>query len=194
MTTQPITDPDRTEVRIESDRLLQRPVQESDLGDLLDVNNDDEVTRFLPYETWSTIADARAWYERIAGLQAEGRARQFVIVEKASGKVIGASVIFNVDEASARAEVGYVLGKAHWGRGLMREALVALLDYAFDELKMRRVEAFADARNSASDRLLRWLGFTCEGTLRQRNVIKGEVRDSSVYGLLRVDRAQRPHS
>lgn len=185
MTAQPISDPDRTEVRIESDRLLQRPVQERDLCDLLDVNNDDEVTRFLPYETWNTIADARAWYERIAGLQAEGKARQFVIVEKATGKVIGASVVFNVDEASARAEVGYVLGKAHWGRGLMREALAALLDHAFDHLQMRRLEAFADSRNAPSDRLLRRLGFTREGTLRQRWVIKGETRDSTVYGLLR---------
>ena len=187
MTTQPIIDPDRTEVRIESDRLLQRLVEERDLRDLLDVLNDDEVTRFLPYRTWNAIDDAHAWYERISRLQDDGNARQFVIVEKATGKVIGASVIFNVDEASERAEVGYVLGKTHWGSGLMREALVALLDYAFDELKMRRVEAFADASNSASDRLLRRLGFTCEGTMRQRSVIKGEVRDSSVYGLLRVE-------
>ena len=185
MTAQLIGEVDHATVRIESDRLLQRPVEKRDLGDLLDVNNDDEVTRFLPYETWNAIEDAQAWYERISRLQAEGRARQFVIVEKASGKVIGASVIFNVDEASERAEVGYVLGKAYWGSGRMREALAALLDYAFDTLKMRRVEAYADARNSASDRLLRRLGFTCEGTLRQRSVIKGEVRDSAAYGLLR---------
>ena len=182
---------DRQDTCIASDRLLQRRVEERDLADLLVVHNDDEVTQYLPYQTWHTIADAQAWHARISGLQADGKSLQFVIVEQASSRVIGASVLFNFDPASARAEVGYVLGKAHWGQGLMQEALVALLAFAFDELKMRRIEAFADARNIASDRLLRRLGFTCEGTMRQRSVLKGAARDSTVYGLLR-DEWQRP--
>ena len=185
MTTQAFPGFDRSEARIESGRLLQRLVEERDLADLLEVHNDDEVTQFLPYKTWHTMVDAHAWHERISKLKAQGKFFQFVIVEKATEKVIGTSLIFNVDEASERAEVGYVLGKAHWGSGLMREALVALLDYAFIELKMRRIEAFADPRNVASDGLLRRLGFTCEGTLRQRSVMKGEAQDSNVYGLLR---------
>lgn len=185
MTTQPLLAFDRTEARIESARIEQRLVEEKDLPDLLEVHKDDEVTQFLPYETWRTISDARSWHDRVCRLRAEGKSLQFVIVEKSSDRVIGASVLFNVDEVSERTEVGYVLGKAHWGSGLMREALVGLLDFAFDPLKMRRIEAFADPKNTASDRLLRRLGFTCEGTMRQRIAMKGKVRDSSVYGLLR---------
>ncbi len=176
---------DHEGARIASDRLLQRRVEEGDLADLLLVNGDDEVTQYLPYQTWHTTADARAWYARISGMQAEGKVLQFVIVERSSSRVIGASLLFNFDPVSERAEIGYVLGKEQWGRGLMREALAALLVFAFDELKMRRVEAFVDARNIASDRLLRRLGFTCEGTMRQHSVLKSIVRDSTVYGLLR---------
>ena len=176
---------DPADACIASDRLLQRRVEEGDLADLLLVNGNDAVTQYLPYQTWHTTADAQAWYARISGMQAEGKLIQLVIVERSSGRVIGASLLFNFDPASERAEVGYVLGEAHWGRGLMKEALVALLAFAFDALKMRRVEAFVDGRNLASDRLLRRLGFTCEGTMRQHSVLKGIVRDSMVYGLLR---------
>ena len=173
--------------RIETARLVIRVVQERDLPDLFDVHSDDEVTRFLPYETWRTMDDAHAWYARMTNLQAEGKSHQLVVIENATGRVIGTAVLFNVDAVSARAEVGYALGKRWWGKGHMREALEALIGCAFDKIELRRIEAFADLRNAASDRLLLDLGFTCEGTMRQRVVMKGEIKDSSVYGLLRSE-------
>jgi RimJ/RimL family protein N-acetyltransferase len=172
---------------IESERLLMRIVERADLPDLLEINSSDEVTRYLPYSTWHTLADGEAWYERVVTRHSEGAAMQLVVVERRSRRVIGTSLLFNFDQASERAELGYVLGKAHWRQGLMHEALTALLQFAFDEMGLRRIEAHADARNVASDGLLRKLGFTHEGLLRQRALLKGETTDSNVYGLLRSE-------
>ena len=116
---------------------------------------------------------------------------QFVVVEKHSNVVVGACLLFHFDEASALAEIGNVLGQRHWGRGYMREALALLCAFAFDELSLRRLEAQVDPRNLASDRLLLRLGFTKEGMLRQRWIMKGEVQDGNIYGLLRHE---WPHS
>jgi ribosomal-protein-alanine N-acetyltransferase len=170
---------------IESERLLLRLVQEDDLPALFNVNGSDEVTRFLPYATWKSQADGQAWFMRMSGFHSEGTALQFVIINKASNTAIGTCLLFRYDEASARAELGYVMGRTHWGAGFMYEALTALITHAFKVLCLRRLEAEIDPRNVPSERLLLRLSFTREGLLRQRWVGKGEIKDAVIYGLLR---------
>lgn len=169
---------------IESPRLLLRIVQETDLPDLMAVNGDDTVTRFLPYASWQTLADAEAWLKRMTTAQETGASLQFVIVEKATQRVIGTCLLFRYDEGSKRAEVGYVLGRAHWRRGLMFEALTALLRYAFGEVGIRRLEAEVHPDNQGSNGVLQKCGFVREGLLRKRWTGKGETYDTYIYGLL----------
>ncbi len=170
---------------IVSPRLTIRLVDAADLPGLLAVNGDDHVTRHLPYASWQSLADGEAWLARMRVLGEAGGALQFVICDTASGQVIGSCLLFRFDEGSARAELGYVLSRAHWGQGLMLEALHALLAQAFGGLGLRRIEAEVNPANTASARLLERLGFTCEGVLRQRWVAKGATYDVNFYGLLR---------
>lgn len=169
---------------LESARLLVRPVRETDLPALMKVNGDDEVTQFLPYATWKSLSHAQGWFERMRVLQTSGTAIQFVVTEKHSGDAIGTCLLFRFEEASARAELGYVMGRTHWGRGLMREALAAVIGGAFGPLRLRRLEAEVSPGNERSVRLLGRLGFKKEGLLRQRWVTKGEARDVEIHGLL----------
>jgi ribosomal-protein-alanine N-acetyltransferase len=176
---------------IETARLRVRLVEETDLADLFAVNGDPEVTRFLPYATWESPASGNAWYKRMMDLQATDTALQFVVVRKDLEKAIGTCLVFRHDEPSARAELGFVLGRAHWGAGYMTEALTALIDCAFENMGMRRLEAEVNPRNIASGQLLRRLGFVREGLLRQRWVSKGTAHDVETYGLLHDDWAAR---
>ena len=136
---------------IESGRLRIRLVESSDIADLLEVNGDEEVTRFLPYAPWSSIADGEAWLARMNALNAAGTALQFAIVEKASGRAIGTLLLFRYDEASSRAEIGYVMGRAKWGRGFTHEALTALVEFAFGPAGLNRIEANVEPDNVASN-------------------------------------------
>lgn len=184
-------------LRIESARLVVRTVEAGDLADLLVVNGDDLVTRHLPYATWQSLDDGRAWLARMDKLAATGTSAQLVLVDKASARCIGSCLLFRLDEGSARAELGYVLGRAHWGRGLMFEALSALISHIFSPALpaepgaapaaggLRRLEAEVNPANTASCRLLERLGFRPEGLLRQRWQAKGVVYDTRLYGLLR---------
>lgn len=176
---------------IETARLRVRLLEEADLADLFAVNGDPEVTRFLPYATWETPAAGDAWFKRMTDLQATGTALQFVVVDKAAEKAIGTCLIFRHDEPSARAELGFVLGRKYWGGGYMTEALTALIDCAFENMGMRRLEAEANPRNSASGKVLTRLGFVREGLARQRWVSKGAPHDVETYGLLHDDWAAR---
>ena len=178
---------------IESPRLLVRLLSEADLPALLEVNAVEEVTRLLPYATWTSMADAEAWHRRMQGIQATGLALQFVIVGKVAGKAIGTCLLFRYEEASRRAELGYALGRAHWGQGLMQEALTALLDTGFGGMGLRRVEAEIDLRNRPSAALVQRLGFTREGVLRERWLGKdGTAGDFAFYGLLAKEWQRAP--
>ncbi|MBT7950556.1 MAG: GNAT family N-acetyltransferase, partial [Gammaproteobacteria bacterium] len=126
---------------IETSRLIIRLVEENDIPNLFDVNGDDEVTLYLPYETWQTIEDGNNWYERMCSLHATNTVLQFVIVEKESDRVIGSCLLFRLEEASARAEIGYVMGRAYWKKGFTFEALSGLVKYAFEDCSLRRLEA-----------------------------------------------------
>jgi len=170
---------------IETERLAVRLVLESDLPALMEVNSDEAVTALLPYATWRSAADAEAWLARMRDIEATGLAFQFVVVLKSAERAIGTCLLFRFDEGSARAELGYALGRAYWGQGFMREALTALLDSAFGTMGLRRLEAEVDTANAPSARLLQRLGFTNEGLLRQRWMTNGKAKDVEVYGLLR---------
>jgi len=174
-------------IKIETNRLTIRLVEESDLPSLFAVNADDAVTRYLPYESWKSAADGEAWFSRAAARLAAGEAGQFVIVHRESRRVVGTCLLFRFEQSSARAEVGYVLAREYWGAGYMLEAMKAFVVFAFEQLGMRRLEAEIDPRNVSSARLLERLGFVREGLLRQRWAMKGEVADSGFYGLLHED-------
>jgi ribosomal-protein-alanine N-acetyltransferase len=172
---------------VHSPRLTLRPLAAADLADLLEVNGDPEVTQFLPYPTWQSIRDGAAWLARMETLACAGTGRQLVLVRKSDSKVIGTLLLFRYEESSGRLELGYVLGRAYWGQGFMREALDATCSYAFRSMNIRRLEAEVNPSNVASCKLLTRVGFALEGTLRKRWVAKGVTYDTNIYGYLEAD-------
>ena len=166
-------------------RLVVRLVSRDDLPALMRMNGDERVTRFLPYATWALPADGEAWFDRMDAAHATGTSLQFVIVERATSVAVGTSLLFRYEAGSARAELGYALGRDCWGRGYMDEALVALIGHAFGPMGLRRLEAEVNPDNRASTRLLDALGFVNEGLRRLRWTAKGATYDVFAYGLLK---------
>ena len=173
--------------QINAPRLHLRPVEAADLPALMHINGDDEVTKFLPYASWTKLADAEAWLKRMDTLAQSDESRQLVIVRNADAAVLGTVLLFRYEEGSERLEIGYALGRAHWRQGYAREALTAVLAHAFGDMAIRRIEAQVNTANTASNALLLALGFQHEGLLRQRWVDKGAARDVHFYGCLATD-------
>jgi len=82
------------------------------------------------------------------------------------------------------AEVGFILARAWWGKGVGREALAAVVAHGFDTMDLRRIVADTDPDNAASVALLHSMGFTLEGHLRGEWETHIGVRDSLIFGLL----------
>ncbi|MDQ4002222.1 MAG: GNAT family N-acetyltransferase, partial [Actinomycetota bacterium] len=77
------------------------------------------------------------------------------------------------------------------GRGLTSEAVRALISFGFEKMNLNRIEVRCIAENVASARVLEKAGMTCEGTLRQREYIKGAYRDIKLYATLKSEHRSR---
>jgi ribosomal-protein-alanine N-acetyltransferase len=91
------------------------------------------------------------------------------------------------------AELADDLAQAHWGQGLMRQTVAAVLQWAFRHDQVDRLHAFVRVDNWRSERLLQRSGFVREGCLRRYRVCRGQPHDFYVHGLLRPDWAAAQH-
>jgi ribosomal-protein-alanine N-acetyltransferase len=172
------------QLTLQTPRLLLRPLCAADAQRLFDIFSDAEVMRFWSTPPWPTIDEAHALVERDLGAMAAGEHLRFGIESVDDHALIGTCTLFSISPTCRRAEVGYGLASAAWGKGYMHEALTALLDYGFTKMNLNRVEADIDPRNLASAKSLERLGFTREGFLRERWIVDGVVSDTALYGLL----------
>jgi ribosomal-protein-alanine N-acetyltransferase len=101
--------------------------------------------------------------------------------------LIGKFTLFNFHAQNRRAEVGYVLNRAHWGKGYMTCVMERVLEFAFTELSLHRLEADTDPHNEASLGLLQKFGFKREGYFRERWYVHEKWLDSVMLGLLKKE-------
>jgi len=177
---------------INTRRLSLRSISAADVDDFFVIYSNPEVMRY-----WSTpaLANRDAASNLISKIQEDFKRHELLkwaMTLRADDKLIGSISLFHPDFTHRRAEIGYALGRAHWGNGYMQEALEAVLNYAFAVLNFHRIEADVDPRNAASVRTLERLGFQREGYLRERWQVNGEIQDAFFYGLLRPDWESRP--
>ena len=110
----------------------------------------------------------------------------FAITLRESGEVVGGmGLVVNRDHD--RAEIGYYVGVPYWNHGYVTEAGRAVLDYAFNELRVNRVYAEHFTRNAASGRVMQKMGMRHEGTLRRHIIKWGEVIDVELYAVVREE-------
>ena len=130
-----------------------------------------------------------AWAERLCGGDikwiADGEAIVFYPFERASGDLIGRIDLHTLDVDARRAEIGYVCDSRLTGRGLMREAALAVVEFGF-EIGFERIEAMSDARNTRAVRFALGMGFEHEGVLhRHERDPQGELCDMVLLARLK---------
>ena len=158
-----------------------RPVAEADWRAVHGWASQERVCR---YQAWgpNTEEQTRAFVVEAVAAGAERPQSRFVYVVTCDGLLVG-SCELNL-RGDGQGEIGYGLHPDHWGRGLATAAARRLLELCFTEHGLHRVFATCDPRNVASGRVLRRLGMTHEGRLREVLQIRDGWRDSDVYGLL----------
>ena len=173
---------------LETERLRLRWLTAEDAPAVFGVFGDARVIRWWSSPRMEEVSEAHALIEDIHDLFAARELFQWGLAEATTDRVVGTCTLCHLVDGQRRGEVGIALGADHWGRGLAREALARLADFAFDELGLSRLEADVDPRNERSLALFEGLGFQREGLLRERWHLQGEVQDSVLLGLLARER------
>ena len=114
----------------------------------------------------------------------EKRQIRWAISPKDTGIMIGDCGFFEINPQHARAEVGYVIARERWGRGIGTMALRAMVGWGFDALNLHRIEAIIHPDNVGSRRVAEKAGFQREGTMRERTLMRGAYQDMVLYALL----------
>ncbi len=169
---------------LSASRVALRWVTEADVDPLYGIFSDPAVMRYWSTPPMSDISQARKLVADIHDGFRSRRLFQWGVARLKDDRIVGTCTLFAINGPQGRAEIGYALDSEYWGRGYMNEALTALVDFAFGQLAMRRLEADVDPRNAASIRAVERLGFRREGLLRERWKVDGELQDSVVLGLL----------
>jgi RimJ/RimL family protein N-acetyltransferase len=175
-------------LKLKGTRINLRKLKKTDAYSICKHANDRDVSRYLsnmryPYRLsyarkyiWSTWANLRKKTDYDLGIE-----------HKETGKIIGMISLMKIDTNSKNAEIGYWLGKRHWGKGITSEAARLILDFGFNRLKLARVYARVVHPNTASVKVLTKLGFQPEGKNRKHIMRNGKWYDELRFGLLKEE-------
>lgn len=172
---------------LETERMLLRAFTPDDAPAVLLYRSNADAMRYIPRPIQSTLDDALNMIREITDMIAANDGICWAMELKSNREVIGSMSYHLIHKQHHRAELGYMIHPSHWGKGYVSEAVKALLDYGFDDLKCHSLEAIIDPLNTASERVLLKAGFVKEGHFKENFVHNGEFTDTAIYSLLRED-------
>jgi len=180
----------RTELpeQIETERLVLRVRTVADAEDIFGCASRPEVSYPAGFPPVKTLEDEIYYLEHILPErnQKDNLPAGYGIVIKGTDTIIG-SVDFPHRHENDVLEIGYTLHPDYWGRGYVPEAARALIDLAFKELNLHKIELTCFGYNTQSQRVADKLSFTLEARIRDRKDAQGNRCDELRYGLLKSE-------
>ena len=172
---------------LETERLILRPMRMRDAADLYSYAQDREVSRHVLWDAHRSLAQSREFLRAAIRQYRRGQPSSFAITLRDGGRMIGTIGFMWINPDHRSGEVGYSLSRDYWNRGIMTEALRAVIDFGFNKLDLHRIEAQYETDNPASGRVMAHVGMQYEGTLRGRLMNKGRYVDVRLCAILRDD-------
>ena len=176
-------------VTIETDRLILRRFAMEDAEAMYrNWASDDEVTKHLTWPTHSSVEISKMVLTDWTSHYPEPDFYNWAIVLKENGpEPIGNISVVGIDNKVDAAMMGYCMSRAHWRKGIMAEALTAVIAFLFDQVGFNRIEADHDPNNPASGRVMEKSGMRHEGILRQAGRSNQGIIDVSRWAILKSD-------
>ena len=172
---------------LKTKRLILRKMTMADAEAVHFYGRNPEVTKYLGFPTHKSIEDAKSFLRDTKKRHRKGEPVPWAIVRRQDDQFMGSIGLFNHIEKDGRIEAGYVLDKPYWGQGYMTEAFSAVIQFAFQRLRVNRVQAFCSVDNDRSYHVMEKCGMRFEGILRQYGKLQGITYDMKLYAILREE-------
>lgn len=179
-------------LKLETDRLILRRYTIEDAEAMYkNWASDDQVTKFLTWSAHTSPEESKHILEDWINQYSDEGVYHWAITLKENGnEPIGDISVVDMKEKVSMVSIGYCLGKNWWHKGIMSEALKAVMDFLFDVVEVNRIEARHDPRNPNSGKVMKKCGMKYEGTLRSCDWNNQGISDACYYALLKSDRTE----
>jgi len=168
-------------------RLFLRRVVNEDVIEVYKLRSNKETMQYIPRPLVKSKEDA---LEHIAQIDAKIDTNigiNWGITLEGNSKIIGLIGLYRIKPEHFRAEIGYMLLPEFQGKGIISEAITAVVKYGFKTLKLHSIEAIIDPENIASERVLQKNNFVKEAHLRENEYYEGRFLDTVIYSLLNLE-------
>lgn len=169
---------------IKTPRLLLRKMKLNDAEELHRMRSDEEVMKYIDRPRTATLKDAKELLRKFIFDTENNNIVNWAIAWPETNKMIGTIGLWNFQKTNYRAEIGYMLAAEMQRKGLMIEALEAVINYAFNVIKLHSIEATINPGNEASTKILERNGFVKEAHFKENFYFNGKFLDSIVFSLL----------
>ena len=165
-------------------RLRIRQLQAEDANEIFKLRSDERVNRFIGRPDCKSIEEANAFINKINRSISNNESMYWGIALKENNKLVGTICLWNLQPENYRSEIGYELQPEFWGKGIMREAMATVLNYAFETVRLHSIEANTDPDNYQSASVLEKNGFIKEGHFKESIYDGAKFIDKAVYSLV----------
>lgn len=165
-----------------TERLVLRQITEGDMAEFFILKSDERLLKGYDAKP-KTYEEA---YKKLQNDTADILRNECIIwgiALKTDNKLIGSICFWNIDEEKRTAEIGYELMTEHQGKGIMQEAIRAVIGYGFVEMQLQLIEAFPNPANASSVKLLEKGGFVRGEVFHETEPSSGRLLDRVVYTL-----------
>jgi len=171
---------------LKTQRLLLRKLEKTDANEMFFLRSNEDVLRYIGREPTKTIAEAEEFINMInKNVDGNESILWGITFLNDPSLVIGTICIWNFKKENYRGEIGYILHPDHWRKGIMKEAIKAVVDYGFQVLGLHSIEAMLSPENIASSSVLESTGFVKEGHLKESFYFNGKFTDTAIYSRLK---------
>lgn len=170
---------------LNTERLILRRVNDNDAEKIFELRSDKEVMKHIGKYPMTSIDEAKDFIKLITDLLESNSGITWAIaLKECPDKLIGNIGLWRLIKQHYRAEIGYMLHPAYWRKGLIKEAILKVNLFGFNELKLHSIEGHINPRNTASEKTLESTGFVREAYFKEDFFFDGRFEDSAIYSLL----------
>ncbi len=170
---------------IESSRLQLRHIEKSDAAEVLYLRGSSHVMKYIDKPLQKNLDEARAHIDLIENGLQKNNIINWAICLKPDSKLLGIIGYHIIDKTNHRAEIGYILHDAYWGKGITHEAIQLVVNFAFEKMNLHSIEARINPDNTASRNILLKNHFEKEAYFRENFLANGKFLDTEVYSLIK---------
>jgi len=169
---------------LETERLVLRRVVNNDLKEVIALRSNPETMKYIPRPLVKTDQDGLDHIAMINDKIEANEGINWAITLKDNPQLIGLIGHYRMKPEHHRSEIGYMILPEFIGKGIVTEAIKAVVKYGFETMKLHSIEAVIDPENLASAKVLEKNGFVKEAHLKENEFFEGRYLDSVIYSLL----------